>query len=549
MKTNIKLTSLLLVAVILITGCASSTTSTNPVKQVNKESTASVNTEQKQGGKVSFALATSPDSLDPHRSGYAVAVRVIRTLFDSLVVQDTDGTIKPWLATSWEVSEDRKSYTFKLRDDVKFHDGTPFNAEAVKYSYDRILDPNTKAANATALIAPYESSEVLDEFTVKLNLSTPSESFLANLSQALVAIVSPTAAKQYGDDFLKNPVGSGPFKFVSWTENAEIVVERNSDYHWGPETITNQGAAFLDQIVFKIVPEEATRIGSVQSKQIDAAETVPPQNIVQLESDASVTIYKANTVGLPYTLFINLNHAPWNELKARQALQYGINVGAIVKTLYLGTYDQAWSPLTPGILGYDSTLEGKIEPNIEKANQLLEELGWEKGADGVRTKDGQRLTLKYVDGTPNREKRNDIALIVQQQLKEIGIEVNVELTKDIRTVIYANEDYDLYGNSQVNADPNSLFSFYHSWEEGKSATLSKLRDPYIDALLEEGRVESDIEKRKVIYSEIQHYIIDQAIIIPIYVFPYTIAANSNIEQLEFDALGYPIFNSVYVTNK
>lgn len=550
MKINTRLTAFLLAAVILITGCASSNNGTSSViEDKNGTPAAKITKEEKKGGKISFALATSPDSLDPHRSGLAVAVRVLRTLYDSLVVQDTDGQIKPWLATSWEISEDRKSYTFKLREDVKFHDGTPFNAEAVKYSYDRILDPNTKAANSTALIAPYESSEVIDEYTIKLNLSTPSESFLANLSQALVAIVSPTAAKQYGDDFLKNPVGSGPFKFVSWTENAEIVVERNDEYNWGPETLTNQGVAYLDQIVFKIVPEEATRIGSVQSKQVDAAETVPPQNIVQLESDASVNIHKKNTVGLPYTLFINLNHEPWNELEARQALQYGIDVGAIVKTLYLGTYDQAWSPLTPGILGYDASLEGGIEPNVEKANQLLEGLGWIKGDDGIRVKDGKRLTLKYVDGTPNREKRNDIALIVQQQLKEVGIEVAIEITKDIRTVVYTNYDYDLYGNSQVNADPNSLYSFYHSWEEGKTVSLSKLRDSKIDALLEQGRIESDIEKRKAIYSEIQHYIIDQAIIIPIYVFPYTIAANTTVEQLEFDALGYPIFNSVYVNKK
>ncbi|MFH0071158.1 ABC transporter substrate-binding protein, partial [Peribacillus sp. NPDC056705] len=118
-----------------------------------------------QGGELSYALATSPDTLDPHRSGLAVSVRVIRTIHDSLVVQLPDHTIKPWLATEWEISEDGLSYTFKLREDVKFHDGTPFNAEAVKYNFDRILDPATKASNAAALLQPYQSSEVLDEYT------------------------------------------------------------------------------------------------------------------------------------------------------------------------------------------------------------------------------------------------------------------------------------------------------------------------------------------------------------------------------------------------
>lgn len=128
-----------------------------------------------QGGELTFALATSPDTLDPHRSGLAVSVRVIRTIYDSLVVQLPDNTIKPWLAKEWTISEDGLDYTFELREDVVFQDGTPFNAEAVKYNFDRILDPATKAANAAALLQPYESSEVIDEYTVKIHLSTPSE--------------------------------------------------------------------------------------------------------------------------------------------------------------------------------------------------------------------------------------------------------------------------------------------------------------------------------------------------------------------------------------
>ena len=143
-------------------------------------------------------------------SGLAVAVRAILTIHDNLVAQLPDGTIAPWLATEWEVSEDGKSYTFRLRQDVKFHDGTPFNAEAVKFNYDRIINPETKAANSAALIRPYQSSEVIDEFTIKLNLETPSNAFLdGNLSQALVSIVSPAAAQKYGDQLGKNPVVNG----------------------------------------------------------------------------------------------------------------------------------------------------------------------------------------------------------------------------------------------------------------------------------------------------------------------------------------------------
>ncbi|MFB5674474.1 ABC transporter substrate-binding protein [Paenibacillus terreus] len=499
------------------------------------------------GGELTYALATSPDTLAPQQSGLAVATRVYRSIFDNLVVKLPDNTIKPWLATEWSISDDHKSYTFKLRKGVKFHDGTPFNAEAVKFTFDRILDPNVKVGNAAAQISPYESSEVIDEYTIKLNLSQPSRAFLGNLSQGPLSIISPTAVKKYGDEFGKHPVGTGPFKFVKWEENSEITVERNPEYNWAPETVDNQGAPYLDKITFKIVPEEATRIGSVQSGQVLAAETVPPQNVLALKNDPNFQILETDTIGLPYTLFINREHEPWNELKARQALQYGIDVGSIVKTLYLGTYNQAWSALTPGVFSYDESLENSIQPDQAKAAALLDELGWKPGADGIREKDGKKLTLHYVDGSPNREKRNDIAVMIQQQLKKIGIDVQVEITKDVATVIYQNQDYDLYGNSQVNGDPNALYAFYHTPAAG-ATTLSKLSDPQVDQWLEQGAVETDDAKRAELYKKVQQYIKDQAVIIPIYVFPYTVAAAKSVQNLKFDVLGYPIFNDVKLQN-
>lgn len=538
--------AVLLVLALVLSACASNKGENNNSQQTQQSDAPAAAAEVKQGGELTYALATSPDTLDPHRSGLAVAVRVIRTIYDSLVVQLPDNSIKPWLATSWEISEDGLSYTFKLRQDVKFQDGTPFNAEAVKYNFDRILDPATKAANAAALLVPYQSSEVIDEYTVKLNLATPSRAFLGNLSQALLGIVSPTAAKKYGDQFGLNPVGTGPFKFVKWEENAEIQVTRNPDYKWASELVTNTGAPYLDGITFKIVPEEATRIGSVQSGQVLAAETVPPQNIVALKGDSKVQLLEANTVGLPYTLFFNQDHEPWNDVKARQAVQLAVDVDSIVKTLYLGTYDRAWSPLTPGTFGYDPTLENGVKPDLEKAGALLDEIGWVKGADGIREKNGKKLSLHYVDGTPNREKRNDIAVIIQQQLKALGVAVDVEITKDVRTVVYTNGSYDLYGNSQVNSDPNALYSFYHSTDPKAPKSLTRLSDPAIDKLLEQGRVETDDTKRADIYKQIQKYIIDQAVILPIYVFPYTVAADKSVKGLVFDSLGYPLFNAVSI---
>lgn len=494
------------------------------------------------GGDLTYALATSPDSLDPSGSGYAVSHRVFRNIFDSLVSQLPDGTFKPWLAESWTKSDDGKVYTFKLRQNVKFQDGTALNAAAVKANFDHVQG---SAKQARSLLGPYVSSEVVDEFTIKVILSEPFEPLLSGLSSAFLGISSPKALQQYGEQYGKHPVGTGPFKFVKWSENDEIVLENNPDYNWGPPTAENKGASHLERLIFKIVPEEATRIGSVQSGQVLAAETVPPQNILTIKNDPNIKLEQAITNGTTFSLYFNTRSVPWNDLKVREAVRYAVDVDTIVKTLYLGTYPRAWSSLTPGVLGYDDSLENGVKADATAANQLLDELGWIKGADGIREKDGQRLTLRYIEPSPNREKRNDIAAIVQQQLKQAGVDVKLTITKDTATPI-TNGEYDLFGNSQVKADPDILRNLFRSdrvYAQG-GTNWNQLSDPEVDKLLDQGYQESDPEKRKAIYKQIQQYIFKNVLNIPIYVFPYTVAHSSRVEGLKFDLLGYPQFYDV-----
>ncbi|MEK8127079.1 ABC transporter substrate-binding protein [Paenibacillus filicis] len=534
---------------LILSGCSSDGASKN-VSVPASSPAASAGNEPQKGGELTYALAGSPRSLDPHGDGSALGARVQRTMFDSLVLLQ-DNQVKPWLATEWSSSADGKSYTFKLRQGVKFHDGEPFNAQAVKYNFDRLVDPNTKSGVGREAIGPYVSSEVIDENTLKVNLEKPYAPFLAGLSQFFIGNVSPAALEKLGSQLGKIPAaGTGPFKFLKWVENSEIALERNPDYNWGPTGLSNKGPAYLDKLTFKIVPEEATRIGSVLSKQVLAGETVPPQNVVALKNDSNFQIFQTQTGGLPYTLFINQKHAPWNELKARQALQLTIDVDFIVKTLYLGTYERAWSPLSPSTLGYSKSLENTVKPDVKKANQLLDELGWTRGADGIREKDGKKLSILYVDSSPNREKRNDIATIIQQQLKEIGVAVDVQITKDAYTsVITKGKPYDVFGNSTVSPDPDRVRFFYHSQVSnvpGDQRNIPGLADPEIDKLIDQGGVETDPGKRAEIYKQFQQAVIDKAIIIPIYVFPYTVAAAKSVQGLKFDSPGYPLFNDVFI---
>lgn len=537
----IKATAITMMAALLLAGCA---TDQGQGYATSSQASGASASDTKE---LTYALATSPDSLDAGASGFAVSHRVFRNIYDSLVSQQKDGSFQPWLATSWTKSEDGKTYTFKLRQDVKFHDGTPFNAKAVKENFDHIYSGGR--GQSIALLGPFSAAEVVDGYTIKIQLSKPFEPFLSGLSSGFLGISSPKGIQEYGDQYGKHPVGTGPFKFVKWAENDEIVLEKNPAYNWGPPTAENKGPSHLDKLVFKIIPEEATRIGSVQSGQGLAAETVPPQLITALQSDDKLKVDQSITNGSAFSLYFNTKSEPWSNVKARKAVQLTVDVDTIVKTLYLGTYERAWSPLTPGMLGYDATLENAVKPDVAKANQYLDELGWKIGADGVREKDGKKLTIRYLEPSPNREKRNDIAAIVQQQLKQVGIQVILNITKDTNTPISKGE-YDIFGNAQVKADPDILANLLRSdrvFTKG-GTNWAQLSDPNIDKLLEQGSSQSDPQKRKAIYAEIQQYVIENALVLPIYVFPYTVAHSKTVEGLKYDLLGYPQFYDVQIRN-
>ncbi|MDR0863232.1 MAG: ABC transporter substrate-binding protein [Oscillospiraceae bacterium] len=495
-----------------------------------------------KGGNLVFALATTPDHLDPHRAGLAVSTRVTNALFDSLVALDENGGFVPYLAKSWEVSDDYSVYTFKLRDDVKFHDGTPFNAEAVVFNFERLYNPETQATgNITSLFSGFLSGEALDEFTVQLNFSVGSPSFLTNLAR--FAFVSPAASDKYGDQFTRNPVGTGAFRFVSYDE--DIKLERNPDYNWAPEIRGHQGPAYLETLTYKIVAEEATRVGSVESREVSAAETVPPQNVLSLRATPGLQVLEKLTLGLPYTLFYNFDKPIWNNLNVRKAIRAGVDIGTIVQTLYLGTYPRAWSIISPGLSGYDASLENKDHYDPEAAKALLEAEGWLVGADGYREKDGERLKLHYFDNSPNREKRNDIAVMVREQLKEIGVEVEVEISTDGYNQLVSIRGFDVMGNSFLSGDlVSSLRGNFYYTEGGFS--IAHLNDPKVNAWIDQVASEFDPAKAEVIYKEIQQYFDENALTLPIYVFPYTVAAIEEVTDLNFDFLGYPVFYDTYI---
>jgi peptide/nickel transport system substrate-binding protein len=501
-----------------------------------------------QGGELNFAFdgaAITSFGLDPQRSAFAPHHRVLRSIYDSLVVLLPDNRIGAWLAKSWEVSDDGRVYTFKLRDDVLFHDGTRFDAAALKFNFDRIKDPKN-ALIAASDLGPYASSEALDDFTLRVRLSTPFTPLLANLSKSSLGIVSPAAVARYGDKFLLNPVGTGPFKFVSQQAGTEIVLARNADYRWPAEGSPNGGAAYLDKLIFKNVPEEATRVAVLQNGQAGAADIIPPQNLIALRQDPAWRIVQGELLNHNYALYLNLNREPWRDERIRRAFKLALDLDTAVRTVHLGTLQRAWAPLSPSIPGYDKSFEQAWKPDVAEARRILEEQGWTPGKDGIREKDGKRLTLVFLDTQGNREKRLDLLTVLRRQAVGAGFEIRIEsLAGGNYTERVAAGDYDLLGGSLFAPDANVLRRI-HSPVDRARGSISKVDDSELVRLLDAGAREPNGEKRHAIYVEAQHLILDKTYSIPVYVLIYYIATSAKVEGVAIDTHGFPVFNNAWI---
>jgi peptide/nickel transport system substrate-binding protein len=314
--------------------------------------------EQAAGGEITVGLDFEPDNLDPHVTPYAVSHTVMMNVFDPLIWRDAEGAFQPGLAERWEVSEDGTEFTFHLREGVTFHDGTPFDAEAVKFNFDRIADPETQSGFASTLLGPYDHTEVVDPRTAKVVFSAPAPGFLDGASQAFLGMVSPTAAQASGADFGRNPVGTGFMKFVEWAPQDHITLERNPDYAWAPPMFAHEGPALLDRVTFRFYPEGATRLAALQAGDADVIDNVLNSDLPLLEGDPAFQVMRAEALGLPIVILLNTKAAPTDDVAVRQAINYALDRQQVVDVAMFGGTQPAHGPLAPGTPYYSAEVEG-----------------------------------------------------------------------------------------------------------------------------------------------------------------------------------------------
>jgi peptide/nickel transport system substrate-binding protein len=501
-------TSLLTVLFVLslaLTGCSSSSSSGGSAGGAKQELT--------------YATTSKVVGLSPILTNDSVSSTVIEQIYETLFVRDNKGEIVPHLAESVE-NPDENTWVIKLKKDIKFHDGTPFNAESVKYTFDKLKDPATAAPRAS-LLAPVSSIEVQDEHTVVLKTEKPYGPMLAALTHSNAAIVSPTADKK--QDLMKDPVGTGPFKFSEKINGDDIVLVKNEDY-W-------QKPAKLEKITFTVVPEVSTAISMLQTGKVQLIDALSPELMPRLEKIKNVETQKVN--GTPvYYLAFNMEKAPMNDLKFRQAVSQAINREGYLKKLNgLGVYSNTF--IGPEVFGHPKDDKGP-KFDQEKAKELVKANGFDK-------KEVKMLVA-------NTASYMNMAEVIQAQLKEVGIPAKIE-TLEWGTYLDVSKtgDFDITiaGWSNVTGDGSELlFPRLHS-ANIDATNLSRYKDTELDKLIDESRSVVDQEQRQEILTKADEYVMTQLPVLPIYHGIASAAYDKSVKGFKMEPTGQWSLYSVH----
>jgi peptide/nickel transport system substrate-binding protein len=468
-----------------------------------------------KGGELVVALPGEPSTLDPNVHASWYSAQIVKNVFDPLILVDEQGEMHPALAESWDAAEDNMSITFNLRQDVTFHDGTPFNAEAVKFNFDRIADPATESFGAANFLGPYDRTEVVDDYTAKVYWKEPYP-FLnfINIQQGTYFMMnSPAAVEEAGEDYgTQVLVGTGPFMFKEWILGDNIAIERNPDYAWA-SPIYDHPQPYLDAMTFKFISEGGTRAAVLQTGEVDLIFRLPPEWVGRLATDPNFEVIKSDLAG-PGTMYVISTVWPGQEdVQVRRALEYAVDRDAINSTVYAGLITPQYGPLSKITPCQDEEAASMYEYNPEKATEMLAEAGWtDSDGDGILDKDGEPYEMTiWTIGDPR------VGEALQAQMQEIGIDAEAifHTGGPLRMEKARAGDFGLMMLAWRSLDPGILRTLWHSEQIG-AWNFSMYVDEELDRLLDEAQTIADMQERCEYYSEAQQLIMEQAIVIPLY---------------------------------
>jgi peptide/nickel transport system substrate-binding protein len=487
--------------------------------------TSAPDAQPKDGGTLVYASGDAePSCLDPHVGGNYPQALISTQYLEPLVGRNADGTITPWLATEWTTSEDGLTWEFTLQNGVTFTDDTPLNAEAVRANIEHLQDPDTQSSTGYLAVEKVKSVEAIDDTRVRFKLSAPDSALLESLSQQWTAIQSPAGIARGMEKNCAAPIGTGPFTVEKWTPQQQVTLVRNNDYRThGPEA-DHKGKAHIEGIEWRFIPDAATRYAALASGEVHVIDNPQPDSIIAAQKDGSgVEHIDAPRPGASNRIELNSSQAPFDDARVREAFVRVADPDPGITSLFLNTVDRSTSALASteptGIS--DKTL---FKTDTKEAEKLLDEAGWTtKDSDGVRTKDGKRLTVRFPVST-NQSVAAEQSLFeqIQANASKVGFDVIIKPV-DLSSwygALGANE-YEAVSAPYTKVGPDVLRILYHSdgivpAPSGYFANHAQLSDPELDALLDEASATLDETKRSEIYKKAQQRILESFTVLPLY---------------------------------
>ncbi|UOF91293.1 ABC transporter substrate-binding protein [Fodinisporobacter ferrooxydans] len=538
-KFALTMSATVLSATMILAGCGSS----NPS---NTASNAGGNSAKSGGKTLIFGRGGDTVTLDPANATDGETFRVTDNIYETLVA-DKPGTfdVKPGLATDWSASKNGLKWTFHLRKNVKFQDGTPFNADAVVFNFNRWMDPQNPyhkgdfeyftnmfggfKGNPKAVIKDVKK---LDDYTVEIDLAHPSAPFLADLTMAAFSIASPADVKKYNGDIKDHPIGTGPFKFVSWKPNDSITLEKNPSY-W------DTGKPKLDKIVFQVIKDNKARLNALQAGQIDIMDGLNPADVPTVKNDSNLQLFTRPSNNVGYLAF-NTQKKPFNDPRVRQAINMVVDKKALIDAFYNGMAVPAVSVLPPSMWGNDTSLQD-YQVNIQKAKQLLAEAGYPNGFKTDLW--AMPVARPYM---PQPEK---IAAALQADMKKIGIDAKI-VTYDWATYLKktANGEHTmaLLGWTGDNGDPDDFLYVLLDQDNANppAQNIAFYKNPEVHKLLVQAQQETDQNKRADLYKKAEQIILKDAPWVPLVHSTPPMAASKKVTGFVPSPVGSDILTNV-----
>ena len=465
-----------------------------------------------------IAVLSDADSLDAHGSNDVPSSNIQVNIYEPLISQTEDGDLEPLLATDWEAVED-DLWEFTLRDDVTFHDGSELTADVVKANFDRVLDPDIASPRAF-LYEMVEEVIVVDDYTVQFQTEFPFAPLPSHIAHSGGAIMSQEIIEadyeaiedggQPGDYINDNPVGTGFFQFESWSPGDNVVLNKNEDY-WGEE-------AKVDSVTFRVVPEDLTRIGELETGAAHIIHPVSPSDTGRVEETDGINLYEQESLSLAYIGF-NMEEGPLADQQVRQALSMAINKDDIILGVMDGTAEPAVGPIGPQVFGYSDQVD-PLPYDPERAQEMLAEAGYE---------DGFETTI----WTNDARERMDIAELVQDQLGEIGVDVEIEVLEwgaYLDETAEGNHDMFILGWTTVTADADyGMYALFHSSQHGSPGNRSFMSNDELDDILDEARREADPDVRTALYEDAMEILVEDAPMLYLYHQNYLVGLRDEVE--------------------